>query len=119
MFYSGDGSITYSNMERSTEENCANCLRASVTSKSPDSMTSFAGKELVQVAGTSNTQSVLFKVTGSLSNPTKIKFSSEFKFRYFANCNFAKFKFRLLFYFWKSLNDSFLIEIQKAKFANI
>ena len=34
------------------------------------------------------------------------KFSLEFKFCLFADENFAKFKFHLLLYFWKSLNDS-------------
>ena len=37
-------------MVRSTEGNCMNCLRVSVTNRSPDSTTSFAGKGLVQIS---------------------------------------------------------------------
>ena len=45
--------------------------------------------------------------SSSCMDPAVKKFSWEFKFRYFAYGKFAKFKFQLLFYFFKSLNDSF------------
>ena len=52
-------------------------------------------------------------------SPTGRKFSLELTYHYSANGRFAKFIFRLLLYFKESLNDNFIIEIQKSKFANI
>ena len=51
--------------------------------------------------------------------PRGRKFSLGFEFQYFANGKFAKFKFRLLLYFWSLLMIAYIIEMQKSKFANI
>ena len=44
--------------------------------------------------------------TATVDNHTGRQFSLAFKFRYFVNEKFAKFKFRLFLNFLKSLNDS-------------
>ena len=47
------------------------------------------------------------------------KFPLEFKLCYLANGKFAKFYFRLLFYFGDLSMMAYIIETQKSKFANI
>ena len=51
--------------------------------------------------------------------PTGRKFSLEFKFCYFADGKFAKFKFRFYSFFKNFSMIAYIIEIQKSKLANI
>ena len=71
----------------------------------------------VIIMGTSCYQSSEININ-TITYPSGRKLSLEFKFCYFSNGRFPKFKSRLLLYYSKSLN-AYMTEIQKSKLVNI